>query len=150
MLSVWVLKGKDFVLKQTYYDDIIHVKNSEQLTKEEVDNIGGDRLQYHNFVIHTSKKTLTLMAFTWQERELWVQFLKKNQQVKQSQRSHSVAEIQEKSKTPHVAEKTLLSEKDDHLVYFENNFSVYISKNLECKQFYCKGTVYKKSNSKMA
>jgi hypothetical protein len=46
--------------------------------------------------------------------------------------------------------KTLLKDNDDHTVYFENNFSVYISKYLVCKQFSCNGELYKKSRKSLA
>jgi len=46
--------------------------------------------------------------------------------------------------------KTLLLEAEDHTVYYENNFSVYLSKYLQCKQFVCQGVLFKKSRKKFA
>ena len=43
MLLVYEFKGKDFVLKTTYYDDILHVKTREQITREESEIISGDK-----------------------------------------------------------------------------------------------------------
>jgi len=77
---------------------------------------------------------------------MWVNVLRESQKVvilNQSDATDSVV-------IPGTQSKTLLAESDDHTIYFENNFSVYISKFLICKQFSCSGELYKKSRAKLA